>query len=92
MSDQTPPSPEEKRRVHFEKAKRASLGFVQENGGTCPMGDMHNFSESRYFIAHQQFSMLLEDCVSEGLVEVDDYTVTLTEKGQAFVSDAEDPA
>lgn len=86
MSEESPKSPEEKRRVHFEKAKRAVLELAQKNGGSCEMSDMHTFSEAQFFIAHQQFSMLLEECVAEGLVEVEDLIVTLTEKGRTFVS------
>lgn len=88
-SETTPPSPDEKRNAHFARAKKAILGFAVDNGGACGMGDMHGFSESRFFIAHQQFSMLLEECVDEGLVEVDSSNViTLTERGHAFVAGA----
>ncbi len=51
---------------------------------------MHTFSESQFPIAHQQFSMMLEECVEEGLVGVDRQTITLTEKGHAFVAGASD--
>lgn len=51
------------------------------------MGDMHASSESRFFIAHQQFSMRLEKCVEEGLVEVEEYDVRLTGKGRTFVEE-----
>ena len=85
MSEEPPQPQDEKRRAHLEKAKRAVLEFARDNGGSCAMSDMHTFSESRFFIAHQQFSMMLEDCVAEGLADVEDLTVTLTEKGRAFV-------
>ena len=52
------------------------------------MTDMHTLSESQFFIAHQKFSMMLQECVVEALVEVDGQTITLTEKGHAFVAGA----
>jgi len=89
-SETTPQSPDEKRKAHFARAKRAVLKLAADNGGTCDMGAMHTFSESQFFIAHQQFSMMLEECVEDGLVEVDSNTITLTEKGHAFVAGASD--
>jgi hypothetical protein len=91
MSSETAPqSPDEKQRAHFARAKKAILGFAADNDGTCRMSDMHSFSESQFFIAHQKFSMMLEECVGEGLVEVVSHTITLTEKGHAFVTAASD--
>ena len=55
------------------------------------MSDMYTLSESQFFIVHQQFSMMLEECVADGLVEVDSSNIiTLTEKGHAFVAGASD--
>ena len=84
MSEQTPRSPEEKRKAHFAKAKKAVLKLVADKDGKCPMSDMHDLSESQFFIAHQQFSLMMEECVEEELIELDAYDVTLTEAGRAF--------
>ena len=85
--DKSSQSKEDKRKAHFAKAKKAVLEFARNNGGSCPMSDLHSFSESQYFIAHQQFSRLLEECVGEGLVEVEDNTVTLTDGGHDFAGE-----
>ena len=91
MSSETKPqSPDEKRKAHFARAKKAILKLAADNGGTCGMGDMHALSESQFFIAHQQFSIMLEECVEDELVEVEGNTITLTEKGHAFVAGASD--
>ena len=84
----TPPSPDEKRKAHLARAKKAILKLAADNAGTCSMTDMHTLSESQFFIAHQKFSMMLQECVAEALVEVDSQTITLTEKGHAFVAGA----
>lgn len=89
-SDTAPQSPEEKQKAHFARAKKAILKLAADNGGTCEMSEMHNLSESQFFIAHQAFSVMLEGCVEEGLVTVESYTITLTEKGHAFVAGTSD--
>ena len=89
-SETTPQSPGEKQKAHFARAKHAVLKLAADNGGSCEMRDMHTFSESQFFIAHQKFSMMLEECVAEALVEVENHTITLTEKGHAFVARASD--
>ncbi len=89
-SETTPQSPDEKQKAHFARAKKAILKLAADKGGTCDMSEMHSFSESQFFIAHQKFSMMLEECVEDGLVEVDSQTITLTEKGHAFVAGASD--
>ncbi len=89
-SETTPQSPDEKQKAHFARAKKAILKLAADNGGTSDMTDMHTLSESQFFIAHQKFSMMLEECVEDGLVEVDSQTITLTEKGHAFVAGASD--
>ncbi len=88
MSTEQPQTPEEKRKAHFEKATKACLKLALDNGGSCEMSDMHTFSESKWFIAHQQFSRLLEDAVANGLIEVEEYTINLTDKGRELASDA----
>ena len=87
-SETTPQSPDEKQKAHFARAKKAILKLAADNGGTCDMSDMHTLSESQFFIAHQKFSMMLQECVEEALVEIDSQPLTLTEKGNAFVAGA----
>ena len=90
-SETTPQSPEEKQKAHFARAKKAVLKLAADSGGTCDMSDMHSLSESQFFIAHQKFSIMLEQCVEDELVEVDSSNIiTLTEKGHAFVKGASD--
>ena len=89
-SDTAPQSPDEKKTAHLARAKKAILKLAADNGGTCEMSEMHSLSESQFFIAHQAFSVMLEGCVEEGLVEVDSHIITLTEKGHAFVTGAID--
>jgi hypothetical protein len=89
-SEPTPQSADEKRKAHFARAKKAILKLAADNGGTCNMADMHTLSESQFFIAHQKFSIMLEQCVEEALVEVDRNIITLTEKGHAFIAGASD--
>ncbi len=81
-------SPDAQRKAHFARAKKAILQLAADKGGTCDMRDMHTLSESQFFIAHQKFSMMLQECVEETLVKVDSQTITLTEKGHAFVAGA----
>ncbi len=91
MSSDKPQSPEEKREAHLVRTKKAILKLAADNGGTCDMSAMHTMSESQFFIAHQQFSMMLEECVEDGLVEVDSsHVITLSDKGHAFVAGASD--
>ena len=83
--EETSPTPEEKQKAHFAKTKKAALKLAADNGGSCSMADMHHLTESQFFVAHQRFSIMLEECVAEELVEVEDNTIVLTEKGRAFV-------
>ena len=90
-SEETSPTPEEKQKAHFTKTKKAALKLAADNGGSCSMADMHKLTESQFFVAHQRFSMMLEECVADGLVTVDgSNTIALTEKGRAFVGEAID--
>ena len=90
MSSDTPPlSEEERRKAHFTKTKKAVLKLALDNGGSCAMEEMHNFCESKLFVAHQQFSLLLEGCVADGLISIDaDNLVTLTDVGKGFAAGA----
>lgn len=90
-----PPTPEidpvmaAKAAKHFEKTRKAVLKFVVDQGGVASMGDMHDYSERRYFIAHRRFSDLMEGIVAEGLIDYDDAQgeANITAAGQAYISD-----
>lgn len=81
-------SSEDARERHFERAKRAVLGFLAEQGGVCGLAELHDYSESRWFLGHQHFSRMMEECVAGGLLTYDDENAvfTLTEAGRAFVA------
>jgi hypothetical protein len=74
---------------HFEKTRKAVLKFVIDQGGLASMGDMHDYSERRYFIAHRKFSDLMEGIVGEGLVDYDEAAgeASITESGRAYLAD-----
>ena len=68
--------------AHFEKARKGVLKHLAEGGGRMSMGDMHDYSERRYFVAHQGFSRMMEGFVAEGLI---DYNAAI---GEATITDA----
>ena len=79
---------EEKQRAHLERTKKAVLGFLAELGGSGGIAEVHAFSETRWFVGHQRFSQMMEQCVADGLVAYDDGsgTFTLTDAGRAFAA------
>src|SRR5262249_54503916 len=85
-TDKPAQTPEEKRQAHWLKTKKAMLQLAADKGGTGSLAEMHQISESRYFIAHQRFSQMMEECVDEGLFDVDGHDVVLTDKGRAFLT------
>ena len=74
--------PEERQRAYFERTRKGVLRWLADQGGSAPMREMHDFSQSKFLVAHQGFSKLMEACVDEGLVEFDRGTVTLTDAGR----------
>ena len=68
----------------IDHARIGVLKFVSDRGGSASLGDIHEFSEKKYFIMHQGFSRLMESMVSDGLIDFDftSNTATLTEAGQ----------
>jgi hypothetical protein len=50
------------------------------------MREMHDYSQSKFLVAHQGFSKLMEACVDEALVELDHGTVTLTAAGRTLAA------
>jgi len=88
MSDKvTDEEKEEKLKAFFERARKGVLTFLDEQGGSLPMGELHDHSLSKYFIQHQGFSRMMETFVDEELVEYDHMTqVTgITAKGREFI-------
>ncbi len=93
-----PLSPEEQAKqdkiaAHFEKARRGVLAHLDKQGGSAEMADMHDYSERRFFIAHQAFSRMMEGFVSEGLIDYDSRTgvATITEKGRGYAGSDQQP-
>ena len=80
---------EAKQKELMERARRGVLKFVSDRGGSAHLGDIHEFSEKKYFIAHQGFSRLLDGIVSGGLMafEAVSNTVTLTEAGRVALNE-----
>ncbi len=81
-------SGEDRQRAHWLKAKRAILSHAIEKGGTASLQDLHSYAESNWFIAHQKFSWLMEECVAEELVSFADGEFTITPAGRRFALDA----
>ena len=79
---------DEKVAKHRLRATKGLLKFVLKNGGNCSLADLHNHSETRYFIGHKAFSDLMEDLIAEELLSYDHATsiATLTENGQALIA------
>jgi hypothetical protein len=69
------------------RAKKGTMKFVQDAGGTSELADMHDHSERRYFVAHRAFSRLMEEITEEGLLLFDSGTgiSTMTEKGEEWI-------
>jgi hypothetical protein len=78
--------PEDKQRAHFERTKKGVLRWLAEQGGSATLADMHEYSSSKFLVAHQGFSKLMESCVEEALVDYDraSNTASLTDAGRAF--------
>jgi hypothetical protein len=79
---------EERQRAYFERTKKGVLRWLADHGGGAPMREMHDYSESKFLVAHQGFSKLMEACVGEGLVEFDraSGTVSLTDAGRTLAA------
>ena len=77
---------EEKQRAYFERTKKGVLLWLANQGGSAEMREMHDYSASKFLVAHQGFSKLLEACVDEGLVEFDRGTVSLTDAGRTLAA------
>ncbi len=79
---------DDKQQAHWLKAKKAVLNHAMEKGGTASLQDLHSYAESSWFIAHQKFSSLMEECVAEELVTFADGEFTITPRGRGFGAEA----
>jgi hypothetical protein len=81
---------EEKQRKFMARARKGLLTKVNEAGGAIPLGELHDHSEKRYFIAHRAFSTMMEEMVAEGLLDYESGTgiARLTEAGRTAMSGA----
>ncbi|MEY3211925.1 MAG: hypothetical protein RIT28_2406, partial [Pseudomonadota bacterium] len=81
---------EEKQRKFMARARKGLLTKVSEAGGAIALGELHDHSEKRYFIAHRAFSTMMEEMVAEGLLDYESGTgiARLTEAGRTAMSGA----
>jgi hypothetical protein len=81
-------SAEERQQQHAERARRGVLQFVSEKGGSAALREMHDYSESTFFVAHASFSRLMEELTDAKLLDFnhDEARATLTEAGRAALS------
>ncbi len=72
----------------IERAKRGTLQFLVDAGGGGELGEMHDHSERKYFVAHRGFSRLLEGLTDDGLVDFDHDTghAEVTQAGRDYLS------
>lgn len=72
----------------IERAKRGTLQFLVDAGGGGELGEMHDHSERRYFVAHRGFSRLMEGLTDDGLVDFDHATghAEITQAGRDYLS------
>ena len=95
-----PPDGRERRRAHPRRvldpngmsdvdvpaARRGLLAFLNKQGGSLPMRELHTHSLLFYRAGPQAFSELMEGLVGDGLVTYDDGTFTLTDAGRGTLA------
>lgn len=67
-----------KQQEFLDRARKGVLRQLSDQGGQMNLSALHDFSLNKYFIQHQGFSRMMEDCVNEGFV-------TFDENSQGFV-------
>jgi hypothetical protein len=84
-ADEPKPSPAERQARHWERTRKGLLRFIHERGGSATLHDLHEHSESTYFVAHVSFSRMMEELTGGGQLgyDHDTATATLTEAGRA---------
>ena len=80
---------DEKIAKHLAKTRKGVLSWLNKQGGSSPMADMHDYSERRYFVAHRKFSDLMEGFLEDELITFERSTgiTALTDTGRQFVPD-----
>ena len=89
-ADGPKPISEEKVQKHMRKTRKGVLKMVIDSGGSSTLGEMHDYSERRYFVAHKKFSDLMESLISSGQIDYDaaESVATITEVGRALVAES----
>jgi len=83
------PVSDERQKAYFEKARKGVLAWMAgRDGGAATLAEMHEYSSSKFLIAHQGFSKMMESFVDGGLVAYDAGTgsAALTEAGRTFIA------
>ena len=83
------PVSEERQRAYFDKARKGVLTWLAaQEGSAATLHDIHEYSSSKFLIAHQGFSKMMESFVAERLVSYDELTrtTTLTDAGRRFIA------
>jgi len=72
---------------HLKRTRKGILKFIEKNGGTCGLAEMHDHSEKRFFVGHRKFSELMEGMVDEGLISYswDTQEATITATGKEWM-------
>lgn len=98
LTSHTPPSaqaaaesPEERQARHWARTRAGLLRFVDEQGGSATLRQLHEYSERTFFVAHVQFSKMMEELTDEALLDYDQDTATasLTDAGRIEILDAQ---
>ena len=86
-NEMTAEEKEAKFKEFFERARKGVLKYLDENGGSLPLGELHDYSLKTYLIQHQKFSLMMESFVNEKLINYDNSTqvLTITEEGKEFI-------
>ena len=82
------PNSPDAQNAFFQRARKGVVKGLVDQNGTAALEEMHNFSETKFFIGHQNFSKLMESLVDEKLIEFDQSTgtATVTETGKSFAT------
>ena len=86
MSSGDPQELTEQQKNLLTRARKGILQYLLEKGGTLPIPELHDYSMNKYFVQHQRFSQLIEQCVDEKLLQYNavQQTLSLTESGRKF--------
>ena len=86
MSGGDPQELTEQQKNLLTRARKGILQYLLEKGGTLPIPELHDYSMNKYFVQHQRFSQLIEQCVDEKLLQYNavQQTLSLTESGRKF--------